>query len=111
MTHASLDGLTLHVRDVERSREFYSRIPGTELIAHRPGEFCLFRIGAGMLGLLQWRQTGFHLEVGVADLEGTYGALRAVGVEPAGPPRDRPWGERTFDVVDPDGNQLEFQEA
>jgi uncharacterized glyoxalase superfamily protein PhnB len=47
MTQASLDGLTLHVRDVERSVEF----------------------------------------------------------------RDRPWGERTFDVVDPDGHRLEFQEA
>ena len=64
---------------------------------------------ASLDGLLQWRQTGFHLEVGVADLEGTYGALRAVGVEPVGPPRDRPWGERTFDVVDP--TALEFQEA
>src|SRR3979409_1718934 len=110
MTHTSLEGLTLHVRDVELSRAFYSRIPGTELLAHRPGEFCLFRIGAGMLGLLQMRRVGFHLEVAVPDLEGTHAALRAVGLEPVGPPRDRPWGERTFELVDPDGNRLEFQE-
>jgi uncharacterized glyoxalase superfamily protein PhnB len=47
----------------------------------------------------------------VSDLDGIYDELRGVGVEPVGPPRDRPWGERTFEVVDPDGNRLEFQEA
>jgi catechol 2,3-dioxygenase-like lactoylglutathione lyase family enzyme len=33
----------------------------------------------------------------------------AAGVKPIGEPRDRPWGERTFNVRDPDGNLLEFQ--
>jgi len=36
---ASLEGLTFHVLNVEKSREFYWRIPGAVLEAHRPGEF------------------------------------------------------------------------
>jgi hypothetical protein len=60
---ASLEGLTFHVLDVETSREFYERIPGTVLEAHRPGEFALFRIGKSHLGLLQSKKSGPHLEV------------------------------------------------
>jgi catechol 2,3-dioxygenase-like lactoylglutathione lyase family enzyme len=106
---ASLAGLTLHVLDVERSCEFYKRIPGAVLEAHRPGEFALFRIGGAHLGLLQSKKTGLHLEVGTADVDQFHAALEAAGVETQGAPRDRPWGERTFNVRDPDGNLIEFQ--
>ena len=30
------------------------------------------------------------------------------GMYPLGPPEDRPWGGRTFNVIDPDGNNIEF---
>jgi catechol 2,3-dioxygenase-like lactoylglutathione lyase family enzyme len=106
---ASLAGLTFHVLDVERSREFYARIPGAVLEAHRPGEFALFRIGKAHLGLLQSKRTGLHLEVDTTDLDEFYQRLVAAGVEPEGAPLDRPWGERTFNVRDPDGNLIEFQ--
>lgn len=105
----SLEGVTLHVQDVERSREFYLRIPGVVLERHRPGEFALLRIGQGWLGLLQLRTPGFHLEVSTPDLDELYASLRQREVEPDGPPRDRGWGERTFVVVDPDGHHIEFQ--
>jgi catechol 2,3-dioxygenase-like lactoylglutathione lyase family enzyme len=105
----SLEGLTLHVQDVERSCEFYARIPGSVLAQHRPGEFALFRIGKGQLGLLRARTPGFHLEIATADLDEAYAQMHQRGVEPSGPPKDRSWGERTFMVVDPDGNHLEFQ--
>lgn len=107
---ASLEGLTLHVRDIEASREFYARIPGAVLESHRPGEFALFRIGKSHLGLLQSTTTGLHLEVSTADVDDFYKRLVAAGVKPVGAPRDRPWGERTFNVRDPDGNLLEFQQ-
>jgi catechol 2,3-dioxygenase-like lactoylglutathione lyase family enzyme len=32
----SLEGTTLHVSDVERSLEFYGRIPGAVVQVHRP---------------------------------------------------------------------------
>jgi catechol 2,3-dioxygenase-like lactoylglutathione lyase family enzyme len=105
----SFEGLTLHVKDVERSRDFYERIPGAVLQHRRPGQFALFRIGDAWLGLLQLGAPGFHIELVTADLDDLYAELRRNGVEPKGPPRDRSWGERTFLVVDPDGNQIEFQ--
>jgi catechol 2,3-dioxygenase-like lactoylglutathione lyase family enzyme len=106
---ASLEGLTFHVLDVEQSREFYERIPGAVLEAHRPGEFALFRIGKSHLGLLQSKKSGLHLEVNTPDVDEFHAELVAAGVEALSAPRDRPWGERTFNVRDPDGNLIEFQ--
>jgi catechol 2,3-dioxygenase-like lactoylglutathione lyase family enzyme len=104
-----LEGLTLHVRDVERSREFYSTLPGFELQQHRPGQFALFRVGDSLLGLIGFGAPGFHVEVATSDLDQLYERLRDRGVPVKSPPGQRPWGERTLTVVDPDGNQLEFQ--
>ena len=104
----SFQGLTLHVKDVERSREFYERLPGVALQHHRPGQFALFLIGDVLLGLLQVG-SGFHIELVTDDLDGLYADLRRRGIDPKGPPRKRSWGERTFIVADPDGNQIEFQ--
>lgn len=103
-----LDGLTLQVHDVERSRAFYARIPGAELEHHRPGEFALLRIGHARLGLLGFGAPGFHLEISADDVDELHRVLTAAGMTPAGPPEDRPWGERTFNVMDPDGNDIEF---
>ena len=41
---ASLEGVSLHVKDVKSSIEFYSRIPGAELVLERPGQFARFKI-------------------------------------------------------------------
>jgi catechol 2,3-dioxygenase-like lactoylglutathione lyase family enzyme len=110
----TLSGLTLHVADVDRSRDFYLRIPGVELVHERPGEFALLRVGGANLGLLARRfvpnAPPFHMEIS-SDGEGVdavYAAVREAGIEPDGRPADRPWGERTFNVTDPDGNMLEF---
>lgn len=125
----SLDGLTLHVEDVERSREFYSRLPGATLLFHRPGDFAVLRIGNGRVGLLRRSMlepsavaaeygadaahdsAAFHIEIESPDLEATYAGLVEAGVRPAGPPQRRPWGETDFIVRDPDGNLVEFGAA
>src|SRR5262245_56416443 len=108
--NVSLEGLTLHVRDLERSRAFYERIPGVELLHHRPGQFALFRIGEKLLGLLRLGGPGFHVEIATPDLDALHRQLVAAGIHPTGPPRRRPWGERTLLVDDPDGYRLEFEE-
>lgn len=106
-----LDGLTLQVADVERSREFYQQIPGSELEHHRPGEFALLRIGQARLGLLGFGAPGFHVEISASDVDQLHGMLTDAGIEPLGPPEDRHWGERTFNVLDPDGNTIEFADG
>lgn len=103
-----LDGLTLQVHDVERARRFYQQIPGADLEHHRPGEFALLRIGQARLGLLGFGAPGFHLEISATDVDRLHTVLTEAGMHPTGPPQDRPWGERTFTVVDPEGNHIEF---
>ena len=109
MAQVSLEGLTLHVADLERSLAFYSRIPGATVEFHRPGLFAMVRIGRGRLGLLQRAAGRFHVELEVDDLDAMYETLRRAGIEPKGPPVRHPWGERDFQVIDPDGFVLEFE--
>jgi len=99
----------VHVADLDRSLAFYTRLPGVTVEVHEPGLIAIVRIGRGRLGLLQ-RGTGrFHVELETDDLEGVYEALRQTGIEPKGPPTLRPWGDRDFQVIDPDGYVLEFE--
>ena len=59
----SLVGLTLHVADVERSLNFYKRLPDSSILFHMPGKFALLRVGSGRLGLLQDQKRPFHVEI------------------------------------------------
>jgi len=77
-----LDGLTLQVTDVERAQ-----------------------------GRLGFGAPGFHVEISTDDVDRLHTELSEAGMRPDGPPEDRHWGERTFDVVDPDGNRIEFAGA
>ena len=104
----TLEGITLHVRDVEASREFYTKLPGAQLLVHRPNFLAIFQIGACRLGLLRLDEGAFHLEVDVADADEAYEWVQSQGMTPNGPPEDKPWGERDFYVRDPDGNTVEF---
>jgi catechol 2,3-dioxygenase-like lactoylglutathione lyase family enzyme len=111
MTSLSLEGLTLNVSDLERSLEFYTRLPGVAVEFQKPGLFAMLRIGNGRLGLLQRAAGRFHIELETDDLDKFYEAVRRAGIEPKGPPVLHPWGERDFQVVDPDGFVLEFEAA
>ena len=103
----SLVGLTLHVADVDRSVEFYRRLPGAAVLFHLPGRFAMLRLEAGRLGLLADRKRPFHVELEVPDLAAAVAGLRGLGFEIDGPTR-RQWGEEDVLVTDPDGNLLEF---
>ena len=106
----SLAGLTLHVSDVDKSLEFYERLPGAVVVFHLPGRFALLRFGAGRLGLLADRGRAFHVEFQVPDLDDAAARFRDLGMTVDGPTA-RQWGERDILVHDPDGNLLEFGTA
>ncbi len=107
--NASLEGVSLHVKDVKSSIEFYSRIPGAELVFERPGQFARFKIGDGYLHVVQIQANkGFHIEMTTDNLNDMYDSLTAAGIEPESRPVTRPWGKTDFRVLDPDGNILEF---
>jgi catechol 2,3-dioxygenase-like lactoylglutathione lyase family enzyme len=111
MANLSLEGLTLNVADLKRSMAFYTRLPGVAVEFHKPGLFAMLRIGRSRLGLLQRAAGRFHMELETDDLDELYEVVRQAGIEPKGPPVRHPWGERDFQVVDPDGFVLEFESA
>ena len=106
----SLGGLTLHVKDVERSLDFYKRLPDSSVLFHMPGKFAILRVGSGRLGLLQDQKRAFHVEIDCQDLDATYALLKESGFETEGP-TVRAWGERDVLLVDPDGNLVELGQA
>ncbi|MDQ2904138.1 MAG: VOC family protein [Chloroflexota bacterium] len=109
----SLEGMTLRVQNVERSLEFYTKLPGAQVIVHREGHFAMLRIGAGRLGLLQQPSAPlFHLELETpSELETFAQLLRDAGMDHVKVPTQKKWGEFDFTVRDPDGNLLEFESA
>jgi lactoylglutathione lyase len=44
----------------------------------------------------------------VDDVDAEHDRLRTAGVRVLAPPADRPWGERTLHLSDPDGNVVEL---
>ena len=109
----AIEGVTLLVEDVERSKAFYQRIPGAVVVWERPGEFVLLRIGQFRLQLLPAGDLvegapRVHLEGTTADVDELYEQLSAASIRTHGPPVTHSWGERGFYAVDPDGNEIEF---
>ncbi len=111
--HISLAGVTVRVQDLERSLEFYTQLPGVQVIVHHPGYFAMLRIGTGRLGLLQQPSAPlFHLELETPDdLETLSQKFREAGMDHVKKPTHKKWGEFDFTMQDPDGNLLEFDSA
>jgi lactoylglutathione lyase len=113
----------LFVSDLERSIAFYRDTIGLPL-RHQVEQYAEFgTLGAkfalfarsGLPGLIgrqapearvPWPQgeVAFLCE----DVDDEHARLAAAGVEVLAPPTDRPWGERTLHVADPDGNVVEL---
>lgn len=54
------------------------------------------------------------LGVTVEDVDAAYArlaALREWRIELSGPPREHPWGEKSFLLIDPDGNRWEIAQS
>jgi catechol 2,3-dioxygenase-like lactoylglutathione lyase family enzyme len=116
--------LTLEVADIEKASAFYAKLLGTEGKRH-PGSRHYFDCGGVILAVLDPSADGRtptpgpkSLYFAVSDLEAVHtrakglNALAPYGVhgESAGNVTKRPWGERSFYVVDPWGNDLCFVE-
>lgn len=114
--------ITLHVRDIDKAAIFYSGLLGIEGRPIRGGR-CYFDCGSVILALLD---TGSDagpapgdLYFSVTDLEAIHARARKLGClsselvhdEPGGEIVVRPWGERSFYVLDPYGNELCFVDA
>ena len=114
--------ITIEVSNLDEAAAFYARLLAIEGKRH-PGARHYFDCGGVILSVIDPTQGGLAPTPGpksiyfaVSDLEAVHG--RAAGLEalapfkvhgqPAGEPIQRPWGERSFYVTDPWGNELCF---
>ena len=117
------DYVVLVVDELERSLRFYVDLLGLQL-GHRSGAYAQLETGVTRVALYERaamaktleRQLvppaidapGFELGFKVDDCDAAYGELVAGGADPTVRPTDRPWGQRTAYVRDPDGHLVEL---
>jgi lactoylglutathione lyase len=116
----------LFVSDLDRAVSFYREVIGIPLrfraeayaeFATEGAKFALFPRSElpALIGLeapsdrVPWPQA--EVAFFVEDVDAEHVRLRAAGVSVLAPPTDRPWGERTVHVADPDGNVVELTRA
>jgi catechol 2,3-dioxygenase-like lactoylglutathione lyase family enzyme len=126
-TKVRLEGLTLTVKDVKRSLDFYTKKLGFRCEVNAAPYFAMIRVGGdqggtiGLLALSEGKKEGvaattarqkraIHVELSTDDFDGLYKVLRGKGVKFHAPPHDEPW-ERSTTAFDPDGYAVEFAQG
>lgn len=107
-----INAITLITKNMAASLDFY-RAVGLEMAYGGPDStFTSLRIGANFLNLSceergaegLWGRVILHVE----SPDRIWQRLIDSGYEPSFAPRDAPWGERYFHVLDPDGHEVSF---
>ena len=116
--------VTLEVADLERATQLYAALFGLDGQRY-PGARHYFDCGGVIVAVLDVSRGGMppmpgpkSLYFAVDDVDSVHARAEQLGVlapyqvhgEPAGAVITRPWGERSFYVVDPWGNDLCFCE-
>ena len=108
----SIWSVTLHVSNLEKSREFYQETLGLNKKYEYPS-YIGFECSGVEIGLIPRDK----LEIGkeapsiqflVESVDKTCQTLKEKGVELTVDPHDEPWGGRQARFLDPDGNTLEL---
>jgi catechol 2,3-dioxygenase-like lactoylglutathione lyase family enzyme len=108
-----ISAITLLVSDMARSVNFYSDILGLEIIYGGKQEFFSSLRSRGTTDVIlnlergtpaaAWGRIIFY----VKDVDGFWAFLKSKNFNPP-QPRDAEWGERYFQLHDPDGYELSF---
>jgi catechol 2,3-dioxygenase-like lactoylglutathione lyase family enzyme len=122
ITAPKLFRITIEVADLEAATALYQSLLGTEG-ERKPGARHYFDADGVIVAVLDVSRGGLSPTPGpksmffaVDDVDAVHARAEQLGVlapyqvhgEPAGEVRERPWGERSFYVVDPWGNDLCF---
>ncbi len=108
-----ISAITLATHDMARAVAFYEALGFALKFGGPDAAFTSFHAGTGYLNLAKapaetqwfsWGRAIFYVDA----VDAHYARARAAGLAPAFAPRDGPWGERYFHIVDPDGHELSF---
>ncbi|MEU7601953.1 VOC family protein [Streptomyces sp. NPDC041003] len=121
--HVSASTLSLTVADVDASRDFFCTHLGYEVAMAQDGFASLTREGAAVDVVLLRKGTevlpaeqrdreagGLILALTVTGLDAEEARLRAAGAPITMPLREEPWGERLFQMTDPNGVVVQLVE-
>lgn len=123
MTAPRLGYVVRFVTSLDAAVDFYQRVLGQRL-TKRTEHWAQFDCGGLTLGMYERGAMARHIGVAEADLgtppgamelafevddcDAAHAAALAAGARSFRPPQDRPWGERTGYLVDPDGGLVEL---
>jgi catechol 2,3-dioxygenase-like lactoylglutathione lyase family enzyme len=108
-----VSAITLATHDMARAVAFYGTLGFALKYGGPQASFTSFRAGSSYLNLTAmppdrlwtwWGRAIFYVD----DVDQQHARAVAAGLSPAFAPRDAPWGERYFHIVDPDGHELSF---
>ena len=103
---------------LDRSREFYEVVLGVDADDTVPSRL-YFHCGDVIVAVIDWaveplgpfQSTPENLYFATDDLDAVHQRAKRVGAGQLTQIEARPWGERSFYCVDPDGNRLCFVDA
>lgn len=109
----SISAVTLVTHDMTRAVQFYEALGFPLDYGGKDAAFTSFRLGENHLNFTTIasgpRFAGWgRLILYVDDVDAMYARAVAQGFRPEAPPRDAPWRERYFHLIDPDGHELSF---
>ena len=107
--------IAIPASDIDRSREFYEKVLSMEADDTVPSRL-YFHCGDVILALIDWtveaqgplHPTPDDLYLATGELDSAYERARVSGAGELSSIEKRPWGERSFYCLDPDGNRLCF---
>ena len=107
----ALSAVTLATADMAAATEFYEALGFARLYGGSQAGFTSYRAGESYLNLIAaepatgfWGRPIFYVD----DVDAFHANAVAAGLTPEFEPRDAPWRERYFHIVDPDGHEISF---
>lgn len=115
----SLSAVTLATDDMAAATTFYEALGFEKIYGGPQAGFTSYRAGGSYLNLIAadtgtgprsgagmqfWGRAIFYVD----DVDAFHANAVKSGLHPEFEPRDAPWRERYFHIVDPDGHELSF---